>query len=181
VRKITKSIEQTSPSQNFEGHGIKNMVDVNKLTKFFHQVKLASRQEKALDIALSLVDQVKAFLGCSKVMLIPLDYFFGLLVTSKQINSKEKLQFIHQLDVKDNKNGDTKSLAVVARSSIDVHDILFDSFEDRSDPIFKVKENRMGILFRQSTSKAGPFFILHVEYSLPVFSAQASEAPTATP
>jgi hypothetical protein len=126
-----------------------SVVNVNKLTKFFHQIKLANKQDKALDIALSIVDQVKTFLGCSKVMLIPLDYFFGLLITSRQINGKEKLGFVHQLDIKDKVDGETKSLAAVVRSPSDTHEIIFDSIIDPSEPTFKVKENKLGILFRQ--------------------------------
>ena len=89
-QQLPKSSEQSSVHLNGAA-----FVNVNKLTKFFHQIKMANKYEKALDIALSIVDQVKAFLGCSKVMLIPLDYFFGMLITSRSINGKEKLAFVH--------------------------------------------------------------------------------------
>ena len=82
-------------------------------------------------------------------MLIPLDYFFGVLITSRQINGKEKLAFVQQLDVKDQKDGETKSLAAVVRNPTDTHELIFDSITDLNEPTFKVKDNKMGILLRQ--------------------------------
>ena len=59
------------------------------------------------------------------------------------------MAFVHQLDVKDQKDGETKSLAAVVRNASDTHEIIFDSVTDLNEPVFKVKENKMGILLRQ--------------------------------
>lgn len=71
-------------------------------------------------------------------------------MTSKSINGKEKLQFIQPLDIKDGKDGETKSLAAVVRNPGDTHEMVFESVTDSSEPIFKFKDNKMGIMFKQS-------------------------------
>ena len=50
---IRKNSSAEQSSVNLPGGAF---VNVDKLTKFFHQIKLANKYEKALDIALSIVD-----------------------------------------------------------------------------------------------------------------------------
>jgi hypothetical protein len=64
-------------------------------------------------------------------MLLPIDFFLEQIMTDKSINSREKVNsFVYQLDFKDKRDGRTKSLASVTKSTSDTHDLIYDTLED---------------------------------------------------
>jgi hypothetical protein len=74
-------------------------------TKFIFSLKIANKQEKNLDLALSFLEVIKQFLNCEKVFLIPIDLQFQSNIISKKDNSKEKLQLVHELEFQDKFTG----------------------------------------------------------------------------
>lgn len=71
-------------------------------------------------MALNLIDHVKNFLGCQKVMIIPLDYLLGSIMTGKQFYTPEKLQCVHSIEYCDKADGESRKLAVVVRNEDDL-------------------------------------------------------------
>lgn len=97
-------------------------------------------------------------------MIIPIDYYLGNLMTSRQYNAREKMTYIHSIEFTDSKSGEQRKLAVVARSESDVSKTLaLDSITDDNLPSLVVKDNMLAILFKQEKSGGGPSFILQVE------------------
>lgn len=116
-------------------------------------------------MALNLIDTVKTFLGCQKVMLIPLDYLLGSIMTGKQFYSPEKLQCVYSIEYCDKADGEARKLAVIARSEDDMSkEFVMDTIKDRSEPEVVVKDNKVAILFRECKANGGPSFAIQAEY-----------------
>jgi hypothetical protein len=112
-------------------------------------------------MALTLIDTVKTFLGCQKVMLIPLDCLLGSIMTGKQFYSPEKLQCVHSIEFCDKADGEACKLAVIARSQDDMSkEFVMDTIKDRTQPEVAVKDNKVAILFRECKANGGPSFAI---------------------
>lgn len=80
--------------------GIEKM-DNEELTKLIYSTGQICRQDKALDLLISLNEQIKIFFGCKKSMIVPIDSYLQHVVTSKEINSPEFLQYARDMQFKD--------------------------------------------------------------------------------
>jgi len=48
-------------------------VDIEKMIVFFNKIKNTCRLEKAFDLLLSFIDNVKMYINPSKIMIVPID------------------------------------------------------------------------------------------------------------
>lgn len=67
--------------------------------KLIKQFKAALKSERPLDVALQVLDHVKAQLGCTKLTLFPVDYFTTTLLTANL--PKEKQSHVHSISYQD--------------------------------------------------------------------------------
>jgi len=82
-------------------------------------------------------------------MIVPIDYFLGNLMTSRQYNNREKMTYVHAVDFTDTKTGEVKKLAAVSRSDEEMSSSLaLDSISDFDEPDLVINGNKMAILFR---------------------------------
>lgn len=95
-------------------------IDSEFVAKFLFQVKQACRQEKCLSLVLSLFDIVKTFLSASKCMIVPIDTFMQQVVTRKDLNSLELLQFTREFEYRDEASGLTRKMVGVAKTAGDM-------------------------------------------------------------
>ena len=65
-------------------------------------------------------------------MIIPVDYYLGTLMTSRQYVKREQLGYIHSIDFTDVKSGEQRKLAVIARAENEVSKTL--ALESIFDP-----------------------------------------------
>ena len=93
------------------------------LNKLLYSTAQICRQDKALDLLLQLNEQVKSFLGCKKSMIVPIDSYLQHVVTSKEINSAEFLQYARDIQFNDESTGRMRTLTAVTKTAEDVQDL----------------------------------------------------------
>ena len=71
------------------------------------------------------------------------------------------MSYVHNVEFTDNKSGDQKKLAAVARSDQEISSkLVLETISDKDEPDLVVSGNKMAILFRQGKYRGGPSFAL---------------------
>lgn len=67
-----------------------------------------------------MLEIIKSFSKCEKVMIVPIDSYMQQVLTSKKLNTLEKLQYTREFDFMDDFTGATRKLYGVAKTSNDM-------------------------------------------------------------
>ena len=62
---------------------VNDKIDNEKIQNFLQKIKNTCKLDKPFDLVLTLIDNMKMFIGCQKVMVVPIDPYFVQILTSK--------------------------------------------------------------------------------------------------
>ena len=131
-------------------------IKVKAFEKLFNAFKLAQKSEKPLDVALQVIDLLKASLGCTKLALYPVDFYTNNLLTTGI--SKEKRHYLQQVGyVDDSDNTQSQITAICRRPEELCEKILFKSLKSLHSDILMKHDERTGrtqfaVMIRRSTA-----------------------------
>ena len=115
------------------------------------------------------------FIGCHKVMIVPIDPFFVKVLTSKQLNSKERLSLVHNLDFLDKGSGSNKRLISVTKSEEEkANTLIVDSITTYTDKEIFLEGNKVAILLWHNKQELTPF--MAIQFELPGSDNQVDKA-----
>jgi hypothetical protein len=133
---------------SISARGDQEKIRVQALDKLLHGFKQAQRSERPLDVALSVLDLVKASFGCSKVSLFVVDFYTADLLSANV--SREKRNYLRQVAYVDESDSAQRQLTAVSRSPEELCDkVLFKSLKDlRSDVRLSAGGTEFAVMIR---------------------------------
>ena len=144
------------------GGPVNNAVDFTKLNKFNYMVQMICKKgDKALDFTLSLIDNLKIFFDCKRIIIVPIEKQLFQMTTGQQlgnfVTSDIKSIFMHSLEFVDKADSDQKNLIAISRDfkHDERLDMVVESLIETQRIIFT--DNKIGILIK---NKKAPSFVI---------------------
>ena len=139
-------------------------IDTEKVQNFCSKIKNTCKLEKPFDLILTLIDNIKQFIGTQKVMIVPIDPYLVRILTSKSLNSKERLSLIHHIEFIDSGSGLNKKLTCIAKSEEEkANTLIIDSISTYSEKEIFIEGPTVAIVIWHNKSDANPFMVIQCE------------------